>query len=57
MFCTLIGLYNFGKQCREDSDFINKAFDISNKYISNSQVEILGNKQIDKKRDNLANKI
>ena len=58
MFCALIGLYNFGKQCREESDFVNNTFDITNVHIGNdNQIETPSNKQMDKKRDNLADKM
>jgi hypothetical protein len=58
LFCALIGLYNFGKQCGEESDFINEAFDITNEHTSDDdQIETPSNKQIDKKRDDLADKM
>jgi hypothetical protein len=45
LFCALIGLYNFGKQRGEDSDFMDEAID--DIVYSNNQVqtETIGSKQ------------
>ena len=58
MFCALIGLYNFGKQCGEDSEFTNEVVDVTDIQISDiDQIETLGSRQMDKMRDELAEKM
>jgi hypothetical protein len=58
LFCALVGLYNFGKQCGEDESFLNESFD--DIVIEESQGEIteaIGNKGIDKRRDDITEKM
>ena len=61
LLCALIGLYNFGKQCGEDSEFIDKAFDVTGSlkdYVEQTEALVtIGSKQMDKKRDDIADKM
>ena len=60
LFCALIGLYNFGKQHGETSDYIDETVeDIEDAVYSNDQIqrETTGSKQMDKKRDDIAKKM
>ena len=57
LFCALIGLYNFGKDCGEDFMF-NEAISTVESEDQNDNLEILvtgtGNKWMEKKRDDIA---
>ena len=61
LLCALIGLYNFRKQCREDSEFIDEAFDITDSlegYVKQTEALVtIGSRQMDKKRDDIADKM
>ena len=39
LFCALIGLYNFGKQCREEDLFIDEAIPTPNSIDSTVELE------------------
>jgi hypothetical protein len=58
LFCALVRLYNFGKQCGEDESFLNKSFnDINIEESQGEIVEVVENKRMDKKRDNIVEKM
>jgi hypothetical protein len=58
LFCALVGLYNFGKQCGEDESFLNESFnDIIIEESQGEIVEVVENKRMDKKRDDIAEKM
>src|ERR1700716_1871721 len=59
LFCALIGLYNFGKQCGEINEFLDEAIDTQNEQVD-QQIEVSitpGTRQMDKRRDNIADKM
>jgi hypothetical protein len=60
LFCALIGLYNFGKNCGEDYMF-NKAIPTIESQDQDDNLEVLvtrtGNKWIEKKRDDIATRM
>ena len=44
LFCALIGLYNFRKQCGEEETFVDKAFDNLVSLSQTDNLDIIGNK-------------
>jgi hypothetical protein len=56
LFCALVGLYNFGKQCREDDLFIDKPIPTIESQDSTNHVDVLGvgNLWMNQKRDDIA---
>jgi DDE superfamily endonuclease len=59
LFCALIGLYNFGKQYREEDLFIDNTtpIDISDISIEESEVIGVGNVWMNQKRDEIATRM
>jgi hypothetical protein len=60
LFCALIGLYNFGKDCGEDYTF-DEAISTIESQDQDSSLEVLvtgtGNKWMEKKRDDIATRM
>lgn len=55
LFCALIGLYNFGKQCGEEDTFDEATLSVES-HVQTDNFEVIsgGNKWMDKRRDDIA---
>jgi hypothetical protein len=55
LFCALIGLYNFGKQCGEEDTFDEATLSVES-HVQTDSFEVIsgGNKWMDKRRDDIA---